>query len=340
MQPLLDYFIPYALYLYGKYINYCGCPGFCHAVRMKVNKQMKNSFILLTIRRTLLRQLVFPILLFLTALVALIKVPKSNFLSPRPLNYKSHYENFYNRDLPYVNVTVPELNDTGCIYSVNGRTEGYYYYTLTDGFCQFYLLDNREGSEQNEGKIAGLSLKGRLVEMDEREYDTLLREMAGGLDWNVSSLRDMTAPYVVSTLPYPVYLTVLLHFLVYGCLFLSLADIVCSLFYIWEPHRSPTFRYLGSFGDIRTLLPKVEIEMKHVCIAKAGNIYLTPSYIVNVDTVRSMILPLESVVWIYYHSRMLSLPGFIRYHFRMNYTLHIVADDGRTYDFTDRKSVV
>lgn len=297
---------------------------------------MKNSFIVKNIRKALLRQLVFPILLFIAAMAALIKIPRTNFLFPRPLNSKSHYENFYNRDLPYVSVTASDLHYTGCNYVVNGRTEGYYYYTLDGGFCQFYLLDGSDLSDSRDGTVSYLTLKGRLIEMKESEYTSLLIEMADDLNWTVSSLKEITAPYAVSTLPYPVYLTVLFHLLAYGCIFLSLSDIICSLYYIWEPHRSPTFRYLGTFGEVRTLLPKVEIEMKHVSIAKAGNIYLTPSYIVNVDTVRSLILPLESVVWVYYHSRMLPLPGFARFHFRISYTLHIVADDGRTYDFTGK----
>lgn len=304
---------------------------------LKVNKPMKNSFIVRNIRKALLKQLVFPILLFAAALTALAKIPKTNFLSPRPLNYKSHYENFYNRELPYVSVTVPDLYYTGCNYIVSGHIEGYYYYTLTDGFCQFYLLDNSYVPEQTGGDVSSISLKGRLLEMDNNEYQTLLREIAGELDWTVSSLQKMTAPYVVSALPSPVWLTILFHILAYGCLFLSLTDIICSLYYIWEPGHSPTFRYLGCFGEIRTLLPKVEIEMKHVSIAKAGNIYLTPSYIVNVDTVRSLILPLESVIWIYYHSRMFSFPGLSRFHFRMSCTLHILTDDGKTYDFTGKK---
>lgn len=304
---------------------------------LKVNKSMKNSFIIKNIRRALLKQLIFPVLLLITAMAALIKIPRANFLSPRPLNSKSHYENFYNRALPYVTVSVPGLQYTGCNYVVNGRTEGYYYYTLTDGFCQFYLLDNRDVSSPGGEDLPSLTLKGRLIEMADSQYEAVLYEMAEGLDWTVPSLRKMTAPYAVSTLPYPVYLTVLFHLLAYCCLFLSLSDIICSLYYIWEPHRSPTFRYLGSFGEIRTLLPKVEIEMKHVSIAKSGNIYLTPGYIVNLDTVRSLILPLKSVVWVYYHSRRLALPGLSRFHFRMSYTLHIMADDGRTYDFTGKK---
>ena len=298
---------------------------------------MKNSFIIKNIRRALLKQLIFPVLLLIASLAALIKIPRTNFLSPRPLNSKSHYENFYNPALPYVTVSVSGLHYTGCNYVVSGRTEGYYYYTLTDGFCQFYLLDNRDVSRPDAEELPTLSLSGRLVEMTDSEYEAILYEMAEGLDWTVPSLRKMTAPYAVSTLPYPVYLTVLFHLLAYGCLFLSLTDIICSLYYIWEPHRSPAFRYLGSFGEIRTLLPKVEIEMKHISIAKADNIYLTPGYIVNMDTVRSLILPLKSVVWVYYHSRRLSLPGLSRFHFRMSCTLHIMADDGRTYDFTGKK---
>ena len=120
---------------------------------------------------------------------------------------------------------------------------------LDGGFCQFYLLDGSDLSDSGMEPFLPLTLKGRLIEMKESEYTSLLIEMADELNWTVSSLKEITAPYAVSTLPYPVYLTVLFHLLAYGRIFLSLSDIICSLYYIWEPHRSPTFRYLGTFGE-------------------------------------------------------------------------------------------
>lgn len=294
---------------------------------------MKNSFIIKNIRRALLKQLIFPVLLLLVSLTVFLKTPKDNIFNPRPLNFKSSFENFYNRDLPHVTVSVPNLRYSGLDYVVDGHIQGHYYYTLIDGRCQFYVLAKEAGTPPAAVR-SQMNLRGRLIELDDIEYKAILKDMAERLDWTVPSLGEISSPYAISTVPYPVYLNILFFTVLYGCLLLSALDILYSAIYIMEPLRSPTFRYLGTFGEIRTLLPKVEMEMKHISMAKAGNIYLTPNYIVNVDTVRSLILPLNSVSWVYYRSHIRRFP-FTR--ILLTYTLHIVAEDGRTYDFTKKK---
>lgn len=292
---------------------------------------MKNSFIFENIRKALIRQLVFPLILLFTALFLSAKVPRDNFLQPRPLNSRSHYENFYNRNLPHIVTDTPKLHYTGFNYTVNGQICGYYYYTLNDGYCQFYLLN--QPNAHAAGELSHKSLRGRLVKLKDEEYNNLTAGMAKALNWNPSSLRRLSAPYAVSDLPYPFYSNLILLLLLYGCILLAFVDLMFSLAYIIWPDRSPTFRYLRAFGEVRTLLPKVEMEIKHLTITKAGSIYLTPSYIVNMDTVRTIILPLQSVLWIYYHSH---LRRFLGLRVKLHYTLHIVAKDGKTYDFTKK----
>lgn len=300
---------------------------------------MKNSFILDNIRKALSRQLIYPLALLITALVLSTQIPRDNFLQPRPLNSRSHYENFYNRNLPHVTVDMPELHYTGYHYTVNGRICGYYYYTLIDGYCQFYLLEQPESAlkgalaEPQNSPFPSKSLRGRLVKLNSDEYDTLILGMARALDWSPASLRQMSEPYAVSNLPYPFYFNLFLLLLLYGSILLSAVDLMFSLAYIIRPASSPTFRYLRAFGEVRTLLPKVEMEIKHLTTAKAGSIYLTPSYLVNLDTVRTLILPLQSVLWVYYHSH---LRRFLGLRVKLHYTLHIVAKDGKTYDFTKK----
>lgn len=298
---------------------------------------MKNSFIYENIRRSLLCRLLFPLALLAAALFLSAKIPRDNFLQPRPLNSRSHFENFYNRNLPHIVTDVPELYYTGFNYTVNGQICGYYYYTLIDGYCQFYLLKQPIADvRKDQTSISSpphKKLRGRLVTLDREEFDSLTAGMAKALNWNPLSLRQITAPYVVSDLPYPLYQNLLLLFLLYGCILLASVDLMFSLAYIIWPARSPTFRYLKAFGEVRTLLPKVEMEIKHLTIIKAGSIYLTPSYMVNLDTVRTLILPLQSVLWIYYHSH---LRRFLGLRVNLHYTLHIVAKDGKTYDFTKK----
>lgn len=294
---------------------------------------MKNGYIIKNIRRALMKQLVFPALLLIAALTILLKTPRDNFFNPRPLTYKSGFEDFYNRELPYVTVTASDLKYSGLDYVADGYIQGHYYYTLTDGRCQLYILA-REAGTQPAAEPDTKKLWGRLVKLNDRAYQTLLKDMAANLNWTAASLAKISAPYAVTTVPYPVYFNILYFAVLYGCILISLLDILYSLLYIAQPLRSPTFRYLGTFGEIRTLLPKVEMEIKHVSMAQAGNIYLTPSYIVNVDAVRSIILPLKSVTWIYYHRYKKHLPFMP---FKVTYTLHIAAEDGRTYAFTKKR---
>lgn len=318
---------------------------------------MKNSFIIDNIRKALLRQLVFPLLLLIAALAVYIKYPKDNFLNPRPLNSKSRYENFYNKNLPHVAVDRPKLYYSGFDYVVNGRVCGHYYYSLIDGYCQFYVLGRESVSLENaapglesasfdstdaapslEDAASGSRdtvLRGRLVELDPAEYETLMKAMAPEMGWSADSLREISSPYAVSTLPEPYYLNLLFYLLLYGCLLVSGVDLLSSLAYLIWPASSPAFRYLRTFGEVRTLLPKVEMEIRHGTMAQAGSICLTPNYIVNLDTERTLILPLQSVVWIYCHSGLRRFPGL---KMKLNYTLHIVARDGRTYDFANQKN--
>lgn len=294
---------------------------------------MKNSLMIKRLRRSLLRQLLFPTLLLIITMAVLSRIPRENYFSPRPLNSKSRYENFYNRDLPYVSVTVPELAYTGLSYTVNGLTEGYYYYTLNDGFCQFYLLDKEMG-DPAEPEKGPLSLKGRLIRLDDAQYHGLISEIATELDWTASALEKMASPYAISALPHPFYLNLLFHLLAYISVILSLSDLISGLIYLWKPLRAPAFRYLGSPDAVRLLLPKAELELKHASLARAGQLTLTPSYLISAGAGRELILPRHSIVWVYSHSRMRRLSGL---RMKLSSTLHAVAEDGRSYDFPRTK---
>ena len=153
-----------------------------------------------TPRKNKRNALLLPLLLFFLSLFTLCRLPAENLLFPRPLNYKSHYENFYNSSLPCVKVTVPELFSTGMNYQRGSMTQGTFYYTLYDGFCQFYLLPSGNKNDSTS-VLTEQTLTGRLIELKESEYDALLSQMAAELQWNTEDLKKRTSPYAVSTLP-------------------------------------------------------------------------------------------------------------------------------------------
>lgn len=256
---------------------------------------MKNSFIIKKIRRVYYRQLLFSALLFAVSLAFLSRFPGENYFFPRPVNSKSHYENFYNRELPYVSVHVPGLSYTGCRQTVNGLTGGYYYYTLYDGFCQFYLLENPAASLVHP-TLQERELKGRLIRLSEAEYNALLEYMADGLGWTVSALQKMTAPYAISDLASPFYLDLLFHLLAAGSAALALSDFLCCLFYLTAWHRCPAFRFLGKPEDAKRHLQKADWEAAHDIAAASPPLFITPGYVMALDTERPFLLPLSAVL--------------------------------------------
>lgn len=297
---------------------------------------MNHSFIIKNIRKSLIKSLVFPMLLLLLSLGILCRVPWVNHFFPTPLRQENHFNDFYNPSASHVHLTPDKLQYSGYNYVVNGKVNGSYYYTLINGFCQFYLLDNHTsmGAGGPSEYLENLNLRGLITELDDIEYKILTDSMAKDLGWSGDSLRLVSSQYAFSMVNhFPLRQQLLIVLLVIS-LFLSSFDLVFSILYIIFPLLSPTFYHLGRYGECRTLLSKVEMEMKHTVLAEASNIFLTPNYLVNVDTVRSIILPLNSVAWVYYHGHFSRLFGL---RLKLSYTLHIVAINGKSYEFTKKK---
>lgn len=147
-------------------------------------------------RKTKGNALLLPVLLFLVSLITLYTLPSEHLLFPRPLNYKSRYEAFYNSNLPRVSVSVPELYSTGLEYQKDSLSHFIFYYTLYENFCQFYLIP--ENIAARKPILDGQTLNGHLIQLSDSEYEALLSQMARELQWKKSALRECTSPYVIA----------------------------------------------------------------------------------------------------------------------------------------------
>lgn len=189
-------------------------------------------------RRFYRRQMWFPALVLIASVLLLWQNAGENSHSPRPVNSQCNFEDFYNPALPYVSVSVPSLYYTGCAAYDGKKETGYYYYSLENGTCHFYLLDPSSGYPEPPERGA-LSLNGRLVQMDKDTYESLLQAMADNLSWTVNSLRNMTSPYIISALPYPAMTHEVFHLLA-GCAFLiALVDLIWLFYHSLRHHREP-----------------------------------------------------------------------------------------------------
>ncbi|MEG2451857.1 MAG: hypothetical protein RSA77_03065 [Clostridium sp.] len=191
-------------------------------------------------KKILLKQLIFPILLLILSLAMIAATPKSNFLSPRPLNYKSSFEDFYNQELPHVTLSVPGLKYSGFDYMVDKQVRGYYYYTLINDCCQFYVLSEKTKSMIGDASES-IDLRGRLIKLDTIEYETLIKDMATRLNWSAASLKHVTSPYAISTISYPLYFDFLFFGVLYGCVLISCIDILIILWKIGKHKNGSGF---------------------------------------------------------------------------------------------------
>lgn len=260
---------------------------------------MKNSFIISDIRRDLTRRLILPFLITAAALFVLSLTPRENIFRQRPMNYKSRYENFYNQLLPCVRVKAEKLQYTGLDYFVSNSVNGHYYYTLVDGFCQFYLLDAKAG-ELPSPFIDSLDIHGRLIELDEPEYQALLETMAEALGWKTSSLEAVTSPYAVSALPSAFYLNFLGRLAANLCLVCGLAELFWSLFCLAFPLSSPAFRYMATGEEAFQIIQKAEASLQSSAAGgfkKAGKLFLFPSLLLFLDGAGTRLIPAEQIVW-------------------------------------------
>lgn len=257
---------------------------------------MKNSFILSEIRNDLARRLLLPIFVVAAALLVLHFSPRDNIFKQRPLNYKSQYENFYNRLLPCVHVEAEDLRYTGFDCISGGTVKGHYYYTLVDGFCQFYLL-GKEAGAPIQSVINTLNIHGRLIELDKEQYESLLDAIAEHLGWKSSSLRQITAPYAVSSLTFSFYLNLAGRLAVNLCLLIGLADLFCSLIFLAFPLASPAFRYLKNAKEARKRIFQVEQALPSSVSLISGRLYLSASCLLYLDGTKTRLIPLKEIIW-------------------------------------------
>lgn len=258
---------------------------------------MKNTVFIKNIRKDLCVSLFFPLLLLVLFTSVLNNAPRDNYLSPRPVNHKSNFENFYNRDLPHVTVSVPSLKYSGLDYLVDGQAKGHYYYSLAGGRCQFYLLTKEAGSPPAR-ELTNLQLKGRLIRLNQVEYESILTHMAQVLNWTPDSLDRMATVCAVTTLPYPAYLNIIFYAVLYGGIVIATADLLCLLFFLAEPLRAPALRYLGTFRERRAFLSGQEPEAAP--LFSSGSLYLSRRYFAGRAKNGYVILPLFRVAQVYY----------------------------------------
>lgn len=294
-----------------------------------------NSMITINLRKSLVRKMLLPVMLLILCAVLYAparRIPIKELLSPASIGQEEDLKALYEAGTEYVNAAVGTLYYSGCDYTRNGKTEGHFYYSLTNNFCRFYLI--KTGSrELPRESISGTVLKGRIVDAGPL-YEPLVDMVAKQLEWTADGLAELSDAYMVSTMDYWNWQQLAFLAVYLLCLAAAAADFIILLFYLVFPLWTPPLRRLRKYGSPEALLSKAELEMKHLCQADADSMYVTPGYFVNVDMLQTLVVPLEKTVWIYTLAQM---HRFLGARSKLSCTIHIVMEDGHIYECSKKR---
>lgn len=301
---------------------------------MKTNgtKRKKQRDLLHYIRRSQLKCLPYPLILLCISLFLALLLYQAGPLSPLP---PSALSVLAEKDLdlhPCVSVSASNLYYSGDDYVVNGRVKGHFYYSLTTGQCQFFIL-NPSGDTKPDF-IRQISLNGRLIQSEEL-YAQLVSHMASRLNLSQDELGGVVSPVIISQ-PDVLPLRVLLFgLLLLACMLLCAVSLLRALLCLLFPACSRTYRRLRQYGNPKKIWANVEKELGQNGGIQTADMALTNRYLIEFSGDLSTIVPLEAVIWIYKMGSIRHrLPTFKK---TMRYTLNLVTIDGKAYAFKNKK---
>lgn len=139
-----------------------------------------------------------------TAIAMAVCINNSVFTSIQPKQY-SICDDVYDKisDCKAIRCSTGTLYYTGYDYYVHKNVVAHYYYSLENGKCTIFLVNNHVAGETATATLDRLNFRANI-----RHGDTYLRQllenMAADLDWNYYSLANYTNTFIVSQYHYNV----------------------------------------------------------------------------------------------------------------------------------------
>ena len=292
---------------------------------------MKDRHITTYIRKSEVRKLLFPLLLLITALIILIHQPLFDYFTIAPVSADEPLKDAVNDQFRYVRIHARDLYYTGDDYYVDGQLTGHYYYQLSESYLRIYILTPQAGRPA-EKYLAARQVTGQLVKMGPASA-ALFDDLAEQLDWTGEGLYSICDPYLVNEVIYFPIAERILFGLILIALVIGTAGLLYTLFLLAFPKLSPGYRRLRRYGDADRIVQDAEREIRDNTILEARKLTLTPKYLIEFDSDRTAVIPLESVLWVF-HLRDMKYSLRERRE-RMLYSLRITTITGDVFTLKD-----
>ncbi len=287
---------------------------------------MHKRVILRHIRKNQLQRMILPIILLVICILLFLDLPFRDQLFPVKLESKADFKEAFAAGATYAQIKSDTLYYSGYDFVRGKRVEGHYYYSLSDGRCRFYLL--KADADGPESILEPAVLKGKLIYKQDL-YTQLVTSMSQSLDWTYQGLASISEPYFFSTVDYTTSKMIVLYAVLATGFAAACLGFLHAFLLLGFPQLTMAILRLRRYGKSSNILADVEKEMKEGCIAQTNTLYLTPHYCTVLENIRTLILPLDSLIWVYRHT---ILHKFLRFRFKPSYHLIFVLKNGKTYE--------
>lgn len=270
------------------------------------------------IRKTCFSHILLPIVFIVITAFTFVKIPFSDVFFPKELYINSanslekNLMEITNNRQGHYKITFPKLQYTGYDIMMGSKSVASYYYCILDTQCIFVLVDNHNLDKTSQS-LFNYTVNVCAVEYNDM-FDNMLKSFAENINWTTNGIISASPGYVLSETVYHLNLYILIFIVALVIMAVSAYFLVLNLLYLFLPYRlHPRFRLLRAdtnFSDLSEKLALVEQEVSDSCKAEFDNIIVTENFIIDTGRHTSMIIPINSLLWVYSHQQLKKFLGF------------------------------
>lgn len=284
---------------------------------------MKKETLKNHIRKLYYARLAISFLFLAVTVLVIITNPFDKRIGTVTPNSLSTISKLYDNRSNYVRLTVDNLMYTGTDYVVNGRTKAYFYYTVEDGKCYYFILSKNIADKST---IEHMTVTARLVQ-NEILFNSLVNNMSGDIPLSSEILSDISCDVFISQYnfihSFASFYTIASIAVAVICFIITTIFIIVTI----NPSLSHPILGLSCYGNRRTLFAIAEVEYDVAAATGRKGLYLTDTFLISISVGNVIIIPLENIVWIYKYNEFNHSKGRTK----MTHPLCIVTDMKKLY---------
>lgn len=262
--------------------------------RIRINK-MNSNYIYKQIRRISLINLTIPAVLAILVVLMYINIPFGDILHPKQLDNTLDADSMYADDVRFVNASFDKLYYTGYDYIKNGKTAGYYYYTLDEGKCTFVLVDS-DNIKEPKDTITGYSMNASL----EKQNDLIKKMISGfskNLDWTNDGLLSVTSLCFIDETGFNSSMYVFFGVCLFILTVLLFSYLIINIIYLIAPGLDPACLKIKKItGSLRCLIQAdAEINNPDAIVFSSKKIILTDNYLFYRGIFDIDVIPVQAI---------------------------------------------